>query len=146
MGNIKSKPFVEHWCMQYMKPLNCNKRISHAEHACNDCNTMIAQPELHQPCHLTINDFYTLLDEQEVLVVDIRNYDEQPVIDGFADRRVPLYQLEAYLDELDADAIVFVCQDGTRSATAIQLAKDYGINKPVYSLDGGIDAWLRSKE
>jgi adenylyltransferase/sulfurtransferase len=107
---------------------------------------MIAEPLIEQTCHLTIDDFYTLLDEHEVLVVDVRNYDEQPVIDGFADRRLPLDQLANYLDELDADAIVFVCQDGTRSAEAIALAKSHGMGIPVYSLEGGITAWLRSKE
>lgn len=107
---------------------------------------MIAEPALQQTCHLTIADFYTLLDEHEVLVVDVRQYDEQPVIDGFADRRLPLEQLEPYLDELDADAIVFVCQTGERSAAAADLAKAYGMGIPVYSLEGGIEAWLRSKE
>lgn len=97
------------------------------------------------PVQLSITDFHGLIDDSEVLVVDIRNYDEQPVIDGFADMRIPLPNLEAHLDELYADAIVFVCQDGKRCLKAIEMAKNYGISTPVHCLDGGIEAWLRSK-
>ncbi|WP_416439082.1 rhodanese-like domain-containing protein [Phnomibacter sp. MR] len=94
---------------------------------------------------LSIDDFFELLDDNEVAVVDVRNYDELPVIDGFADRRLPMDVLENHLDELDADAIVFVSQTGVRSQAAAELAAAYGLSMRLYSLQGGFEEWVRRK-
>lgn len=94
---------------------------------------------------LSIDDFFELLDTSEVAVVDVRNYDELPVIDGFADRRLPMAVLADHLDELDADAIVFVSQTGVRSLAAAAIATQHGLGMQLYSLEGGFAAWLRYK-
>lgn len=94
---------------------------------------------------LSIDDFFELLDDNEVAVVDVRNYDELPVIDGFADRRLPMDVLADHLDELDADAIVFVSQTGVRSQEAAAMAAAYGLSMQLYSLEGGFEEWVRRK-
>jgi rhodanese-related sulfurtransferase len=95
---------------------------------------------------LSIDGFFDLLDNCEVAVVDVRSYEELPVIDGFADRRLPIAVLQEHLDELDADAIVFVSQTGERSIAAARMAADYGLTNQLYSLEGGFEGWLKRKE
>ncbi|HSC53065.1 MAG TPA: HesA/MoeB/ThiF family protein [Phnomibacter sp.] len=94
---------------------------------------------------ISIPAFYELLDSMEVAVIDVRNYDETPVIDGFADRRIPLSLLENHLAELDAEALVFVCQTGVRSLAAASLASKMNPGKSVYSLQGGMEAYCAQR-
>jgi len=59
---------------------------------------------------------------------------------------VPLGQLEAHIDELDAwrrKRIVIHCHHGGRSARACGLLRDQGFEQ-VENLAGGIDAWSQS--
>lgn len=94
---------------------------------------------------ISIDAFYELLDNKEVAVIDVRNYDEIPVIDGFADRRIPLDLLADHLDELDAEALVFVCQTGVRSVEAASLANKANPDIAVYSLEGGMVAYCAQR-
>jgi len=102
-------------------------------------------PETGETFTISIDAFYELLDSKEVAVIDVRNYDETPVIDGFADRRIPLELLADHLDELDAEALVFVCQTGVRSVEAASLASKMNPSISAYSLEGGMVAYCAQR-
>jgi sulfur-carrier protein adenylyltransferase/sulfurtransferase len=102
-------------------------------------------PETGETFTISIPAFYDLLDSKEVAVIDVRNYDETPVIDGFADRRIPLELLADHLEELDAEAFVFVCQTGVRSVEAATLASKINPSIAAYSLEGGMVAYCAQR-
>ena len=87
---------------------------------------------------INLEGLYALIDNSEVAIIDVRELDEAPVIDGFADRRLPLSVLHDHLDELDAESLVFVCQTGLKSKDAVLLAKDWNPNIGAYFLEGGM--------
>jgi adenylyltransferase/sulfurtransferase len=87
---------------------------------------------------INLEGLYALIDCSEVAIIDVRDHHETPVIDGFADRRIPLSVLEDHLDELEADALVFVCQTGHKSEEAVLLAKKWNPRQNAYYLEGGM--------
>lgn len=79
----------------------------------------------------------SLLSEEEVDLVDVRELHEQPILDGFSPLRIPLSSFEEHLSLIKKDIIVFVCQSGKRSKLAAQrFGKQNG--KKIFSLEGGV--------
>lgn len=77
-------------------------------------------------------------------IVDVRNPDEvvRGAING--SRHIPLAQLPQRFQELERDrAIVFYCQSGVRSMQASAFLAARGWSE-VFSLSGGVMAWVRS--
>ncbi|MGV0352726.1 ThiF family adenylyltransferase [Corynebacterium confusum] len=86
------------------------------------------------------------------LVLDVRNPDEVATFALDGSVKCPLPRLrEGYTPAevtaaLDNDQTVVVhCAGGVRSAEAVHLFHERGLTGPLYSLRGGIDAWLDSK-
>lgn len=104
------------------------------------CNAILAEVK-----ELSLDDFSNLLAEDEVLVVDVREHHETPLIDGFADFRIPLASLEDHFDEWQDFTVVFVCQTGRRSMHAASMAAKQFSHARVYSLQGGILSWYEKK-
>lgn len=96
---------------------------------------------------IDVDGFHALLERGGVEVVDVREYHEQPELQGIAHRRIPLSVLPQQMDTIqsDADTVVFVCQSGARSlraASAFQAAGPSAHALRVYSLKGGVHALL----
>ena len=90
-------------------------------------------------------ELQTLLSAGDVDIVDVREPAEWSTGHVPGARLVPLAQLRVDVDSaLPRDNIVFVCAKGGRSATAAQLAEKNG-KRVVYSLNGGIEAWLTAQ-
>jgi len=89
-----------------------------------------------------------MLQTEDVTVIDVRENLEQPRIDQFAHIEIPLSQLQDAAGELKTNTIVLFCQSGKRSRQGAQLLdKIFVGSKTIYSLRGGITAWLnRQKE
>ena len=89
-----------------------------------------------------------MLQTEDVTVIDVRESLEQPRIDQFEHIEIPLSRLQDAVAELKTNTIVLFCQSGMRSRQGAQLLdKIFGGSKTIYSLTGGITAWLnRQKE
>lgn len=90
---------------------------------------------------ITVEDW--LPNKEQYLLIDIRELTELPRITKYNQLSIPLAQLESRIAELSNKSIVFVCQSGIRSQTALS---KYGTKmKHAYSLKGGINELVNRK-
>jgi adenylyltransferase/sulfurtransferase len=74
-------------------------------------------------------------------LIDVRETFEHEIarIDGA--KLIPLREIGGRVDELEKNRPIIVhCHSGQRSAAAVRLLKERGLEN-VYNLNGGIDAW-----
>ncbi len=77
-------------------------------------------------------------------LIDVRTMDEfqQESIEGAL--HVPLHELLSYFDiNPPKGPLYFICQTGIRSQKAIQLLREKYPNTPLYSVIGGMTAWVK---
>lgn len=82
-----------------------------------------------------------LADLQEPVVLDVREDDEWRAgrIEGAV--HIPIRELRARVDELDAEQpLVAVCRSGQRSGQVTRALNDHGFDAT--NLDGGLKAWV----
>jgi rhodanese-related sulfurtransferase len=88
-----------------------------------------------------------MIARETVLVVDVREPDEKPILQGIEHQLSPLSSFADLTGWTTPDHIVFICQAGTRS---LQAAERYQHllrkGQQVYSLRGGILAWLNHQK
>lgn len=86
--------------------------------------------------------FSTLLQQEDVTVIDVREHGELPEVSEFNHQKIPLSALEATrLGDVEKTVVVF-CQSGKRSLQAARLlSATFDAGKTVYSLRGGILHW-----
>ena len=105
------------------------------------CRSELLQPEID------VIQFNEMLDDPSVDIVDVREYDEQPMITGFIHSKIPLGQFKQAMPEFEKDTIIVFCQSGKRSMQAAQwLFDSFGSSKKIYSLKGGILSWINSRQ
>ena len=91
--------------------------------------------------------FDKLLLQDNIQVVDVREWDELPEIKDFTSTRIPLSKLGTNLFQFNKETIVFLCQTGKRSLLAAgSLNETLGKTKKLYSLRGGIANWLTTHQ
>lgn len=71
-------------------------------------------------------------------IIDVREYDETPVITAFQHLRIPLSELESRAEEIKEDIVIFICGSGTRSKKAIEIVAQKHNGKRLFSLKGGV--------
>ena len=74
------------------------------------------------------------------ILVDVREIGELPRLSEYDHLSIPLSQLENRIDELNGHDIVFICQSGIRSQSAVTLIKNNATK--VFSFKGGVIALL----
>ncbi|MEO6721652.1 MAG: molybdopterin-synthase adenylyltransferase MoeB [Ferruginibacter sp.] len=79
-------------------------------------------------------------------IIDVREYDEAPMINDFPHSKIPLSQLKNNIPSLQKDRAIVFCQSGKRSLQAAQLLSAANENKKIYSLKGGILNWIKSQQ
>ena len=88
-----------------------------------------------------------LIDSGTVALIDVREENEwdEGYIGGATRISVnDIISMKA-VDDLPKDQpIVFYCAAGVRSALASELAASVGVPGPLYSMEGGIDAWAKA--
>lgn len=88
------------------------------------------------------NQFNTLLKNNDVTVIDVRETGEQPEVTAFSHIHIPLKQLQEKKSLPGGNVLITFCQSGGRSLQAAKLLSDtFGTSKQVYSLKGGIFNW-----
>ncbi|MBL4761578.1 MAG: thiosulfate sulfurtransferase GlpE [Gammaproteobacteria bacterium] len=91
--------------------------------------------------HLSITDFKTMLEQQKVAIVDIR--DQASYLAGHIENAIHLHQenMDEVLLTLDMDQpLVVCCYHGNSSQGAADYLNDKGFDT-TYSLSGGYTAW-----
>jgi rhodanese-related sulfurtransferase len=82
--------------------------------------------------------------QDEFHLLDVRENDEWSAGHIEGAHHIPLRELSARLDELPKDrTIVAVCRSGSRSDAAVRGLRRLGYEAE--NLDGGVNAWDRSK-
>lgn len=93
-----------------------------------------------------IEDFNLLLNEDDLVVIDVREPGETPAVNEFVFEQIPLSRLREKVPGIEKDTVVCFCQTGKRSMQAARLLFDtFGKSKKIYSLQGGILQWKKHK-
>ena len=90
------------------------------------------------------NDAITLMDEDNLTILDVREEKERK--SGFIDRdiNIPMSQVKAKLDELNSSKNILVyCKSGMRSGQIASLLCNNSFQN-VYILKGGFNAWQKA--
>ncbi len=96
---------------------------------------------------ITCDEFSAMLEQDGVIAIDVREFNEQPAVDEFVHLQVPLSGFEKAISRLEADRkIILFCQSGLRSMKAAEMLKINRTGKNIYSLKGGITAWKKSQQ
>lgn len=99
--------------------------------------------EMKNITEIEASELASTLSNQSILLVDVRNPEEveRGIIQGAM--HIQLAMLPHELDKLSkAEAVVFYCHSGVRSAHAADFATTKGIHS--MNLIGGVVAWLRA--
>lgn len=86
----------------------------------------------------------TWLNQQEALVIDVREPSEYKIAHIADTINIPLASLETgiyALDDLGSKKIVMVCQAGVRSMTACKKLQRLSDSFDSWNLEGGINLW-----
>lgn len=83
-------------------------------------------------------------DPGKICLIDVRTREEF-LLDGLPDAlNIPLEALGSSLGSIPGEKpLYFVCRSGTRSRDAIRILNDHFQNTPMYSINGGMEAWNR---
>ena len=90
------------------------------------------------------NGAVSLMDDDELVIIDVREEKERKV--GFLsnDLNIPMGQVKAKMDSLDKSKNILVyCKSGTRSDRIADILSKNDFQK-VSSLKGGFNAWLKA--
>ncbi len=91
------------------------------------------------------NGAVSLMDDDELVILDVREEKERTV--GFItnDLNIPMAQVKSKIDSLDkSKSILVYCKSGTRSDRIADILSKSNFQK-VYSLKGGFNAWLKAE-
>lgn len=100
------------------------------------CVTDAGEPEI------TVDELLRLSAKETISVIDIREWGEEPELDWFPHKRIPLSQLDTSRASSEEHIKVFVCQVGQRSLqVARRMLQQSQENNRVFSLKGGILQW-----
>jgi len=96
---------------------------------------------------LSVSQAHQMIQENEVLLIDVREDEEFEAAHIAGTAHVPLSQLPFRISEIDFDnykekPIIFYCLKGGRSAQAIQfLSSNLLQGYDLYNMTGGIKEW-----
>lgn len=81
-----------------------------------------------------------------IQIVDVRNFGEQPDMKEFIDINIPLSEIEAGHEKIRRDKkVILICKSGNRSADAAEILTEKYKFSNLNNLKGGIDEWLLFK-
>lgn len=93
------------------------------------------------------NDLLQLISgTNDYLILDVRELHEDPELEWQQTLRIPMHELPSRVSELgNPSTIVVVCQQGSRSKTAIKVLNTLSVKGRMISLEGGVEAWEKFK-
>lgn len=105
-----------------------------------DYEWLCASPESNA-YEINVTQFDELIKNDNVMMIDVREKDELPIIKAFDCTKIPLNELMVNQTKIVKDNVVLFCQSGKRSLQAAKLLHDLFNDKKIYSLKGGIINW-----
>ncbi|HEY5370355.1 MAG TPA: HesA/MoeB/ThiF family protein [Hanamia sp.] len=91
--------------------------------------------------------FNSLIQQENIDIIDVREFDEKPDINDFNYLKIPLDELEKNSSKIHHETVVTVCQTGKRSIQAVEiLSRIFKDQKKIYSLKGGLMQWEKQKK
>lgn len=91
---------------------------------------------------ISIIDFEELRINEKITIIDVRERNELPLVNGFDFVTIPLNDLPNLLATIPTEnKIVVFCKSGNRSLRAVKILNEKQNQLIAYSLIGGIDAW-----
>ena len=66
--------------------------------------------------------------DEQVIIVDVREPDEQPLVEGFTHRKIPLGVLTEKVSELQGHKVVLFCKTGVRSERGAAALRALGVD------------------
>jgi adenylyltransferase/sulfurtransferase len=91
---------------------------------------------------IDLETFHHMLTREDVLVIDVRELHEIPIIKGFKHQQIPMQSLLKNVSLMEADTLILFCQSGQRSREAARQLKSVFLDtKKIFSLGGGILPW-----
>jgi len=95
---------------------------------------------------INLEQFTPLLENNSVRILDLREFWEQPQIDGELVIKVPIPALETSLHLIPkTEDLIVMCQHGVRSRTVIELLQSRYKYKNLINLQGGITGYVRKE-
>lgn len=95
---------------------------------------------------ITVSELKTRMDQGGITLIDVREPSEYEICQITGSKLIPLGEIPDRLDEIPRDRDVYVhCKLGGRSAKAVQLMQDAGIDRSI-NIAGGITAWAAEIE
>jgi adenylyltransferase/sulfurtransferase len=92
---------------------------------------------------MNADEFNKLIKDIHTTIIDVREKEEQPVVDEFRHLQIPLSELIMKTSLINNDKVVVFCQSGQRSLQAAKWLREIFKEKKVYSLKGGIVEWKK---
>ena len=87
----------------------------------------------------TLEDLYNKINEQQMVLIDVREIHEQPKITSLQVVEMPLSGLDLNASLFkDGQAFIFICQSGVRSRKAIDMLAHLYPNKRFFNITRGI--------
>jgi sulfur-carrier protein adenylyltransferase/sulfurtransferase len=70
-----------------------------------------------------------IINKENIQFIDVREFYEQPKVEGISVKQIPLSELENHIDKISLyKEKAFFCQSGIRSKQAVSILKRYNIN------------------
>lgn len=79
---------------------------------------------------------------ENILLVDVREYDEVPELEGVKSLRMPMSLLKERIQDIQEGKVAFICQSGIRSKKAAGMLADHRKSaEGIFSINGGVLKW-----
>lgn len=108
-------------------------RAQHGETAGHLAGT--TQPEVKE---ISPSHFHEIKHDHSYTIIDVREKDELPVVEGFSYQHIPLSALRQEIPLIENNRVILFCHSGIRSVIAGELLLETYPDKEFYSLKGGL--------
>ncbi len=88
-------------------------------------------------------EFGNFIDDEKAVIIDVREKNEQPLVNSFEHLQIPMAELKANVSLIKKDKVVVFCKSGIRSSQAVKMLREMLKGKMIHSLRGGIGEWQR---
>lgn len=127
--------------LSYLLPLALVTMLALLVSCSEQAPTTSPEPTILSYTDVTVEEAQEMIDQQEVVVLDVRTVEEYDSGHIPYALLIPLSELESRLDELNSsDYILVYCRSGVRSAKAAGILIDNGFVN-VFNMEGGIIEW-----
>jgi molybdopterin/thiamine biosynthesis adenylyltransferase/rhodanese-related sulfurtransferase len=105
----------------------------------------LCSSRLNDAFEIYTEQFNSFIEDDDTLIIDVREKKEIPLVDEFKHIQISLSELMNHQYRITKNNIVVFCQSGKRSLQAAKMLSEFFNNKKVYSLKGGIVEWKKKQ-